>query len=533
MFLSLGIFSARDNRKQNPFNLQLSIIKMEPNLEKTLESLSPNEKKILPHLEEGSVSEICKKSNLDKISVIRSLEYLKNKKIIEISKEKKKIVELGVNGALYKKKGLPERRLLSLLNEKKILKLEEAQSQSKLSEEEFKASLGVLKNKNLIELKNSKIVLNVGKEDIYRKSLEESLLEALPLEYDSLTPEQITVLNSLEKRKNMVETIEEKTIEIEITEFGKKVISSGMKSKDLIEQITPEILKKESSWRSKKFRRYDVTLPVSSVHGGKRHFVNQATDYARRIWTDMGFKEMEGPMIESSFWLFDALFTPQDHPAREMQDTFFINKKTELPDKKTIKAVKEAHETGVAGSIGWRYNWDEEEAKRLVLRTHTTCLSAQTLAKLKKDQIPGKFFAIGKCFRNETIDWSHGFEFNQTEGIVADKNANFRHLLGYLQAFFSKMGFEKVRFRPGYFPYTEPSVEIDVWHPEKKVWLELGGAGIFRPEVTIPLLGEAIPVLAWGPGFDRTLMDYYQIKDLRDMYKNDLTQLRKMKFWMK
>src|SRR3990167_4276406 len=246
MFLSLGIFSARDNRKQNPFNLQLSLIKMEPNLEKTLESLSPNEKKILPHLEEGSVSEICKKSNLDKISVIRSLEYLKNKKIIEISTEKKKIVELGVNGALYKKKGLPERRLLSLLNEKKILKLEEAQSQSKLSEEEFKASLGVLKNKELIELKNGKIVLNMGKEDIYRKSPEESFLEALPTEYDSLNPEQ----------------------------------------------ITPELLKKESSWKSKKFRRYDVTLPVSSVSGGKRHFVNQATDYARRVWTDMGFKEM-------------------------------------------------------------------------------------------------------------------------------------------------------------------------------------------------------------------------------------------------
>jgi len=177
----------------------------------------------------------------------------------------------------------------------------------------------------------------------------------------------------------------------------------------------------------------------------------------------------------------------------------------------------------------------EEEAKRLVLRTHTTVLSAQTLSEIKAKnlELPQKFFAIGKCFRNETIDWSHGFEFNQTEGIVVDRNANFRHLLGYLKVFFAKMGFEKVRFRPGYFPYTEPSVEIDVFHPEKKVWLELGGAGIFRPEVTVPLLGEPIPVLAWGPGFDRLLMDYYKIKDLRELYKNNITQLRKMKFWMK
>jgi phenylalanyl-tRNA synthetase alpha chain len=247
----------------------------------------------------------------------------------------------------------------------------------------------------------------------------------------------------------------------------------------------------------------------------------------------MGFKEMSGDMIVSSFWNFDALFQPQDHPAREMQDTFFLDKESPLPDKSLVKAVKEAHEKGVNGSKGWQYNWNEREAKKLVLRTHTTCLSAQTLAGLKKQDLPAKFFAIGKCFRNETVDWSHGFEFNQTEGIVIDRNANFIHLLGYLKEFFSKMGFEKIKFIPSYFPYTEPSVEIRACHPEKKIWLELGGAGIFRPEVVIPLLGENIPVLAWGPGFDRLLMDYYKIADLREFYKNDITQLRNMRFWMK
>ena len=219
-----------------------------------------------------------------------------------------------------------------------------------------------------------------------------------------------------------------------------------------------------------------------------------------------------------------------------MQDTFYINRHVELPDKNLVKAVKEAHERGIKGSKGWQYSWDEEQAKKLVLRTHTTCLSAQTLyalSKLPKEQRRGKFFAIGKNFRNETLDWNHGFEFNQTEGIVINEKVNFRHLLGYLQEFFRKMGFEKVRFSPAYFPYTEPSVEINVWHPEKKVWLELGGAGIFRPEVTTPLLGIDIPVLAWGPGFDRILMDYYKIKDLREFYSNNITKLRNMKFWVK
>ncbi len=504
-------------------------------IEKILESLSPNERRILPHLKEKDMTEICKKSNLGKVSVIRSLEYLSHKGIVEVSTKKKKIADVGVNGALYRKKGLPERRLLNLLNEKRILKISDVLKQNNLNEDELKASIGVLKKRGLIELKKEKIIFNANKEEISKKTPEESLLEKLPLDYDSLSQEQISSLQSLEKRREIVRTYENTFINIKVTPLGKEIMESDSKGKNLIEQITPELLKKESSWKGKKFRRYDITLPVSQINGGKSHFVNQAVDYARKIWTEMGFREMTGNFVVSSFWNFDALFTAQDHPAREMQDTFFIEKKLQNIDagKEIIKKVKESHEKGVSGSTGWKYSWNEEEAKRLVLRTHTTCLSAQTLAKLKKEELPVKFFAIGKCFRNETLDWSHGFEFNQTEGIVADKNVNFRHLLGYLQAFFAKMGFKKVRFRPGYFPYTEPSVEIDVWNPEKKVWLELGGAGIFRPEVVIPLLGENIPVLAWGPGFDRILMDYYQIKDLRELYKNDLTQLRKMRFWMK
>jgi len=502
-------------------------------MKRLIDSLSPNEKKILPYIEEKKISEICKKSNLDKVSVVRALEYLKNKKILNLSFKKKKTVEIGINGALYKKKGLPERRLLNLLNEKRLLKLGDAQKQSSLSKNEFKASLGALKKKALIELKNGKIIFNANKEEISKKSLEEMFLESLPIKYDSLSPEQTYALKSLQNRKNIIQITERKSIDIEITDLGKKLIGYGIKSHDLIEQINPEILRKENLWKGKKFRRYDVTSPIPAINGGKRHFVNQATDYARKIWTEMGFQEMTGSIIMSSFWNFDALFTAQDHPVREMHDTLFINKKTELPDKKIVNAVKNSHEKGVGGSKGWGYSWNEEEAKRLVLRTHTTCLSAQTLAKLKEQDLPAKFFSVGKCFRNETVDWNHGFEFNQTDGIVVDENVNFSNLLGYLKQFAEKMGFKKIRFRPAYFPYTEPSVEGDIWDEERKEWIEVLAAGMFRPEVTEPLFGKPIPVLAWGPGFDRMLMKFYGIKDMRELYKNNITQLRKMKWWMK
>jgi phenylalanyl-tRNA synthetase alpha chain len=502
-------------------------------MEKLIQSLSPNEIKILPYLDE-EISQICKKSNLDKVSVLRALEYLQNKKIITLETEKKKIIEIGTNGAFYKSKGLPERRLLNLLDDKKIISLQDAQKESNLSNEEFKASLGVLKKKSMIELKNGKIILNANKGEISKKTLEESFIESLPIEADKLTPEQNFALKYLQNRKDIIQIAEKKSFKINLTTLGKEIEKSKISNKDLIEQITSDILKNEKLWKGKKFRRYDVTSQVPKVFGGKRHFVDQAIDYARKIWTEMGFEEMTGDMVQSSFWNFDALFTAQDHPVREMQDTFFLKKDSPLPqNKKLIDAVKNSHEKGVGGSKGWGGKWDEKQSQRTVLRTHTTCISVHTLANIKKENLPQKFFAVGKCFRNETVDWSHGFEFNQTEGIVVDKNANFRHLLGYLKQFYKKMGFVNLRFNPAYFPYTEPSVEIHAWHPEKKVWLELGGAGILRPEVTIPLLGEHIPVLAWGPGFDRTIMDYYQIKDLREIYKNDLTKLRKMKFWIK
>ena len=352
---------------------------------------------------------------------------------------------------------------------------------------------------------------------------------------EELEAEEKYSLENLKSRKEIVEITSRNIFEIKLTELGHDLMKEDLtKLNDLIESLTPDILKKED-WKGKRFRRYDLFSQVPKINGGKKHFVNQATEYAKKIWLEMGFKEMTGPMVVSGFWNFDVLFTAQDHPVREMQDTFFIKDKNAwIEDKEFMKKIKMAHEGKISGSKGWGYSWNEEDAKKVLLRTHTTCISARTLVEIAKNkELPAKYFALGKCFRNETVDWSHGFEFNQTEGIVIDENANFRQLLGYLKEFFRKMGYEKIRIRPGYFPYTEPSLEIDIFHPIQKQWIELGGAGIFRPEVVIPIFGRYVPILAWGPGFDRIIMEFFNMNDLREMYKNDINKLRDMRVWNK
>ncbi|MFA7707615.1 MAG: phenylalanine--tRNA ligase subunit alpha [Candidatus Pacearchaeota archaeon] len=504
-------------------------------LNKIIESLSPNERAIIPFLNEKTLLNIDKKVNLGKTAILRALEFLSNKKLVEINQEQEKIIELGINGLNYLKNGLPERRLANSVIEKSSVSLKQAKQESALNDNEFKAALGVLKNKALITLVNGNIILQGKKQDITDKTLEEKFLESLPKNLNDLKPEEKFAFEKLKSRKDIIDVQEKKYITFILTELGQKLIQTDLKaSENMLESLTTSLIK-SGQWKGKKFRRYDITSPTPKITGGKRHFVNQASDYAKKIWLEMGFKEMTGDMVQSGFWNFDVLFTAQDHPVREMQDTFFIKNKTAiLPNKKIVEQVKEAHEGKIKGSKGWQYEWKEDDAKKVVLRTHTTCLSAQTLKKIAENkEFPAKYFALGRCFRNETVDWSHGFEFNQSEGIVIDENANFRQLLGYLKEFFSKMGYEKLRIRPGYFPYTEPSLEIDVFHPVHKRWVELGGAGMFRPEVTIPMFGKHIPVLAWGPGFDRMIMEFFNITDLRETYSNDINKLRSMKIWRK
>ncbi len=499
-------------------------------MDKILDSLSQIERAIIPYLN-YSLDEIMKKSNLDKTTVLRALGFLESKGFLKLEQKITKIVDLAINGIYYKKNHLPERNLLTAIEENNNKSLNEVKSKVKLSDNEFKAALGVLKKKNLISLENGRIKLIVSKDDCSNKFAEEFLIDKLPLNLESISKEDLSVLESLKSRKDIIEIMEEKKVSFVLTDSGKEIAGKKIES-DLIEEVTTELIR--SGVKNRRFRRYDFNLKVPSIFGGKKHFVNQSIEQGKKIWLELGFKEMVGDFTVNGFWNFDALFTAQDHPVREIQDTFFIKDMVgKLPDEKLVNSVKKSHEEGLDNSTGWRYKFNERESKKVMLRTHTTCLSAKKLYDLKKEDLPAKFFSVNKVFRNETLDWKHGFEFNQAEGIVIDPNANFRHLIGYLKEFAKKMGYEKIRIQPSYFPYTEPSLEGSIWNEERKEWVEVLAAGIFRPEVTVPLLGTSIPVLAWGPGFDRLMTEAHKINDLRELYKNDITYLRNHKFLLK
>src|SRR3989344_1471459 len=496
--------------------------------------LHPFERAVLPALStEKELPGLIHASGLQEIEVMRALQWLENKAVLKIITLKQKQVSLDKNGWLYKKEGLPEKAFLLALDDE-FKGLNVITKKSKLAREEINAGLGLLLRKKAIETKKEEIlqikITAEGKRLRDTLTPEEKFLQQhFPLDLENIS--DIQTMEELRKRKEFIRIDEKKGIQVELTPLGQELTQADL-GEETINRLTSSMLK-DSSWKKKTFRAYDVEINVPQTFGGKKHFVNQAIEYIRQIWLEMGFKEMKGNYVQSAFWDLDALFVPQDHPAREMQDTFYVEGKAQLPAE-LYKKVKAVHENGAkTGSTGWQYTFSEEETKKVLLRTHTTVLSAQTLSQLKKEDLPAKFFSVGLVFRNEALDWKHLFEFEQVEGIVVDPHANLKHLKGYLREFYQKMGFSKVRMRPGHFPYTEPSLEVDVFHPVRKEWIELGGAGIFRPEVVVPLLGFDCPVLAWGQGMGRIISDYWNITDIRELYKNDLKQLREIKSWLR
>ena len=492
-------------------------------------NLSLQDKKVLLALPETSdIEHLSEKTGLPQVAIMRSALNLQDNQLACIDEKVVQTVALTEEGKELSQT-LPERSVLHVLED--TLEI----SQIPLDRSKISIALGWLKRKGLITIqKGEHVEIELTEKGKKYKKLplpEEEALKAL--HNGENDPEQFPsqVLQDLKSRKaiQLRETVQRG---ITLTEKGKAEIEAGIELIERISQITPQVIR-ERTWEAVGFKPYDIHADVKSLSYGKRHFINQAIEYVRKIWLEMGFKEMKGPIVSSAFWNFDALFQPQDHPARDMQDTFFVPGSADLPSDEVVSRVKAMHEHGGdTESSGWEYSWDEQEARKLVLRTHTTVLSAKTLYALKESELPAKFFSVGKCFRNEKVDWSHLAEFYQTDGIVVGKGVNLRHLLGYLARFLRKMGIENFRFRPAYFPYTEPSIEAEVFNPHTKEWMELVGAGIFRPEVVTPLLGEDIPVLAWGPGFGRIIMDYYQIHDIRMLYKNDLKLLKELKLWM-
>jgi phenylalanyl-tRNA synthetase alpha chain len=292
-----------------------------------------------------------------------------------------------------------------------------------------------------------------------------------------------------------------------------------------VSQLSPELLK-DGSWRTKRFRKYTISLRAPRIGTGKKHPYREFLDTVKTKFVSMGFQEMRGSLVETEFWNMDALFMPQFHPARDIHDVYFVKHPTHATRiaEPFLSRVAKAHQDGgKTGSSGWGYAFDVERAKRLVLRSQGTAVSARTLAS--GPTAPGKYFSIARCFRYDQVDATHATDFFQIEGIVLGEDINFRTLLGLLNLFAREVAQAKeVKFLPAYFPFTEPSVELHVRHP-RLGWMELGGAGLFRPEVTLPL-GVTVPVIAWGLGLDRMAMVALGIHDIRELFTENLDMIR-------
>ena len=310
-----------------------------------------------------------------------------------------------------------------------------------------------------------------------------------------------------------------------LTPIGKEVAAATADLAEEVSQLTPEMLR-DGSWRARRFRAYNLQIPPPRLSGGRRHPYREFLDGVKRKLLAFGFEEMRGPIVESEFWNNDALFMPQFHPARAIHDVYFVEgfpKCRELPEPAASRVAAAHTDGGGTGSTGWRYTFDREATRRLILRSQGTALSVRQLAM--NPRIPGKYFAIARCLRYDQVDATHAPDFFQVEGIVLGDEINLRHLLGLLKLFALEIArADEMRFTPGYFPFTEPSVEAHMRHPQIG-WMELGGAGIFRPEVTQPF-GVEVPVIAWGLGLDRMAMVALGINDIRDLFSPDLDFIR-------
>jgi phenylalanyl-tRNA synthetase alpha chain len=495
------------------------------------ERLSFHEKKVLLALKDrkgGTPEEIRKAGGFRQaVEVANAASWLQSKGLVRITDRVVRSYRLARK--VWAKRPLPERRALrALADAGGTLPLDDLRRGSRLRGKDFEIALGWLRRKDWATIKRTPagpvaILTDAGRAAVDAPGPDERLLAALAAEgelgEESVDPQVVADLRS---RQDILAVRERRRQEIRLTPKGEEVLALGIELKEEVAQVTPELLR-TGRWKDVSFRKYDVRAFAPTIHPGKRHPVSQYIEKVRRIFLSMGFTEIEGAFVQPAFWPFDALFQPQDHPARDLLDTYYVDAPDlPLPEEDTVRRVAEMHETGGGISEGWRYAWRREEATRPVLRPHTTALTIRHLAD--HPDPPVKAFVVGKNFRRDAVDATHLWEFYQIEGVVMEEGANLAMLIGLMKEFYGRMGFPEIRVRPGYFPYTEPSMEPEAYLGDGR-WLELGGSGIFRPEVTQPF-GITHPVLAWGLGLERLVMAVEGLADIRDLYLSDLEWLR-------
>jgi phenylalanyl-tRNA synthetase alpha chain len=479
----------------------------------------PIEQSILRSLSDNDhvrVDSLVAATGLSIDQIRRGVEWLKFKNLISIKESSTQRIFLAPGGITAAKNGLPERRLVNSLKEGKVT-IAEVIAFGAITNEEINAAIAGARRNQWIQLVEGKMAPTPFSA---KQSPEEGFLEKVKggEQITKLTEEEKHVLEQLKKRPNYIEIKEEKESIISLTDAARQIIPMLNRQEKSERGLTSELIT-TGRWKETNFSALDVEAAAPVIFPGRHHPLNDIVEEIKEIFISFGFSEIEGPMIQSGFWNFDALFTPQDHPARDMQDTFYISgkKQTISASKEQISKVSRMHKQR------WNGEWKVQEAQRLVLRTHTTPVTIQHLANIKPDV--GRFFSVGRVFRNEKLSYKHLVEFHQVEGVATAQDASLRDLMGLQKEFYSKMGIKRVKFWPTFFPYTEPSLQSMVYNEKLEKWVELFGMGIFRPEVTKPL-GIKNPVLAWGGGLERIAMLRFGLDDVRELYGNKLAWLR-------
>jgi len=514
-----------------------------------IDSLHPLEIKVLNALaadqsasSHGILREedLARETGLEPAQVSMALGWLLSKGLVRQQQETvTRIVRLTAIGEEYFEKYAPEERILSAVREAaktgKRLTIQDIQAQEEIEPAEMSSAIGRLKKEGSIRIGAGASIEATGNPsrlgETIRTVLRQLRSGPQPLtEFsDAMWPiiEDRAVKRGNPKEPFRIDDRAERSFEL--TPEGKGIadhVSHGLGEE--LSQLTPELLK-DGSWRTKRFRKYSISLRPPRLAAGKRHPYREFLDGVKAKLVSMGFREMRGPLVETEFWNMDALYMPQFHPARAIHDVYFVKEPTHAKTvtEPFLSRVAAVHrDGGDTGSSGWGYEYDRERARRLVLRSQGTAVSARTLAA--GPEIPGKYFSIARCFRYDQVDATHATDFFQVEGIVLGEDITFQTLLGLLNLFAREVAHAKeIQFLPAYFPFTEPSVELHVRHP-RLGWMELGGAGLFRPEVTAPL-GVKVPVIAWGLGLDRMAMVALGIHDIRDLFSPDLEMARTMR----
>lgn len=469
-------------------------------------------------------SDLAKEMNLDHQQVIGLIKALEVKEVISTEKKERKEIVLTLDGKSCLEKGAPDFQIL------KELKENGPQTKKDLLAKLGKIVMGygftlAMKSKSIAYDKGSeKVSLKINdipKEDKMQEIIKKMSQESDPSKYDEKTLKEYTKTHKMIKVDIIKEFLVKK---------GNNFDSGNVKFET---ELTSDLLVNDK-YESSKFSKYNYNALGKEVPNGALHRLLCVRSQIREIFLEQGFEEMKtNNFVESSFWNFDSLFQPQQHPSREMHDTFFIKypakAKSEMKHPKYFGKVKEMHEHGDEQSIGWRYDWSADEAEKNILRTHTTAVSSRTLYKLaqeyKKTGVfkPKKYFSIDRVFRNESLDNTHLAEFHQIEGFIADYNLGLGHLIGTVEQYFKRLGLDKLRFKPAYNPYTEPSMEIFAFHPVTKKWIEIGNSGIFRPEMLLPMgLPKEVNVIAWGFSLERPAMIHYHLENIRELFGHEV-----------